>query len=255
MAKINQKNIANELPVEEKLRALHELQTVVSQVDAIRIERGELPLEVQDLEDEIAGIEVRIGKKEAEIKRISDAIVAKTTELKDCATLLKKYEAQQMAVRNNREFDALKKEVEYQTLNNQLYEKQLREYNENLKKEKNMLTELSSVLVERKADLDIKRVELSTIISETKEQEELLLAKIPKLEENIDDRLVNAFHRIRSNARNGLAVVSINRNACGGCFNQIPPQKQVEIRTHKKVIVCEYCGRILVDFGNEVAAE
>ena len=160
-----------------------------------------------------------------------------------------------MAVRNNREFDALKKEVEYQTLNNQLYEKQLREYNENLKKEKNMLTELSSVLVERKADLDIKRVELSTIISETKEQEELLLAKIPKLEENIDDRLVNAFHRIRSNARNGLAVVSINRNACGGCFNQIPPQKQVEIRTHKKVIVCEYCGRILVDFGNEVAAE
>ncbi len=251
MAKINQKNIANEMPVEEKLRALYELQTVVSQVDAIRIERGELPLEVQDLEDEIAGIEVRIAKKEAEVKRVNDAILAKNMELKDCATLLKKYEAQQMAVRNSREFDSLKKEVEYQSLNSQLYEKQLREFNEILKRENNSVTELGNILTERKGDLAIKKVELDTIISETKELEEQLLARIDKLQENIDERLVSAFNRIRSNARNGLAVVSVSRNACGGCFNQIPPQMQVEIRTHKKVIVCEYCGRILVDYGNE----
>lgn len=252
MAKINQKNIANEMPVEEKLRALYELQTVVSQVDAIRIERGELPLEVQDLEDEIAGIEVRIAKKEAEVKRVNDAILAKNMELKDCATLLKKYEAQQMAVRNSREFDSLKKEVEYQSLNSQLYEKQLREFNEILKRENNSVTELGNILTERKGDLAIKKVELDTIISETKELEEQLLARIDKLQENIDERLVSAFNRIRSNARNGLAVVSVSRNACGGCFNQIPPQMQVEIRTHKKVIVCEYCGRILVDYGSEV---
>lgn len=252
MAKINQKNIANEMPVEEKLRALYELQTVVSQVDAIRVERGELPLEVQDLEDEIAGIEVRIAKKEAEVKRVNDAILAKNMELKDCATLLKKYEAQQMAVRNSREFDSLKKEVEYQSLNSQLYDKQLREFNEILKRENNSVTELSNILAERKGDLAIKKVELDTIVSETKELEEQLLVRIDKLQENIEERLVTAFNRIRSNARNGLAVVTVSRNACGGCFNQIPPQMQVEIRTHKKVIVCEYCGRILVDYGNEV---
>lgn len=173
-------------------------------------------------------------------------------ELKDCATLLKKYEAQQMAVRNSREFDSLKKEVEYQSLNSQLYEKQLREFNEILKRENNSVTELGNILTERKGDLAIKKVELDTIISETKELEEQLLARIDKLQENIDERLVSAFNRIRSNARNGLAVVSVSRNACGGCFNQIPPQMQVEIRTHKKVIVCEYCGRILVDYGSEV---
>lgn len=251
MAKINQKNIVNEMPVEEKLRALYELQTVVSQVDAIRVERGELPLEVQYLEDEIAGIEVRIAKKEAEVKRVNDAIIAKNMELKDCATLLKKYEAQQMAVRNSREFDSLKKEVEYQSLNSQLYDKQLREFNEILKRENNSVTELGNILTERKGDLAIKKVELETIVSETKDLEEQLLARIDKLQSNIEERLVSAFNRIRSNARNGLAVVTVARNACGGCFNQIPPQMQVEIRTHKKVIVCEYCGRILVDYGNE----
>jgi len=236
-----------EISVEEKLRALYDLQLVVSEIDKIKTLRGELPLEVQDLEDEITGLTTRVNNYEAEIKEAEASMKAKKNEIENSRTLISKYQAQQDNVRNNREFEALSKEIEFQTLEIELYEKKIREntFILNLKKEE--LAKANALKAERKLDLKQKKKELDEIVSETKQEEEKLREKAKKIEEVVEVRLLNAFKRIRKNARNGLAVVYVQRDACGGCFNKIPPQRQMDIRLRKKIIVCEYCGRILID--------
>jgi predicted nucleic acid-binding Zn-ribbon protein len=244
MAKTNQKA---EMSVEEKLKALYDLQKVATEVDKIRTLRGELPLEVQDLEDEIEGLETRISNYDSEIKTINDSISAKKNEIKESGVLIKKYEAQKMNVRNNREFDSLSKETEFQKLEIELSEKRIKEFTVELNSKQEVLASSKQLLEDRKADLAAKKNELTEIVSETQVDEEKKIEKIAQIESTIEDRLLIAFKRIRSNAINGLAVVTVERDACGGCFNKIPPQRQLDIRSHKKVIVCEYCGRILVD--------
>ncbi len=239
--------VTKESTIEEKLKALYDLQKVSSEIDKIRTLRGDLPLEVQDLEDEIEGLETRANNLEEEVKKLSDAIVAKKNEIKEADLQIKKYETQQDTVRNNREYDAISKEIEFQNLEKQLCEKRIKEYTAELKKKKDQAEESRLVVKDRQVDLDAKRVELNTVVAETQQEENDLLKKANIISENIDERLLNAFNRIRSNARNGLAVVTVERDACGGCFNKIPPQRQLDIRLRKKIIVCEYCGRILVD--------
>ncbi len=249
MAKTNSKTKATPttMSVEERLRALFEFQKVVSDIDKIRILRGELPLEVQDMEDEIEGLETRINNLDAEIKSVNDSILAKKNEIKEAGLLIKKYEAQQSNVRNNREFDSLNKEIEFQKLEIELSEKRIREFTAELKNKKEVAEASRTQFEERKADLESKKDELNHIVAETQTEEENLRKKAKEIEQRIDDRLLTAFKRIRKNARNGLAVVTVERDACGGCFNKIPPQRQLDIQSRKKVIVCEYCGRILVD--------
>lgn len=247
MAAIDSKANVNEMSVEERLRALFDLQKVESEIDKIRTLRGELPLEVQDLEDEIEGLETRVSNLETEIKRLNDQIVAKKNEIKDAGVLIKKYESQQMNVRNNREFDSLNKEIEFQRLEIELCEKRIREFTGEMNNKKELVDSSTTLLNERQADLAAKKAELEEIVSETQVEEERLNSKSKEIEGHIDDRLLTAFKRIRKNARNGLAVVTIQRDACGGCFNKIPPQRQMDIKSRKKIIVCEYCGRILVD--------
>ncbi len=247
MAKTDSKTKADQMSVEDRLRALFEFQKVVSEIDAIRTLRGELPLEVQDLEDEIEGLETRFNNLESEIKTLNDSIVAKKNEIKEAGLLIKKYEAQQSNVRNNREFDSLNKEIEFQKLEMELCEKRIREFTSELKIKKDLLKTSKEQFDERKSDLDSKKQELDNIVSETHSDEESLKLKAKEIENNIPERLLTAFKRIRKNARNGLAVVTVERDACGGCFNKIPPQRQLDIQSRKKVIVCEYCGRILVD--------
>ena len=247
-----------DIPVEEKLKALYELQLVASEIDKIKILRGELPLEVQDLEDEIAGLQTRIENFKADIKAAADAVKNRKADIENAKALIEKYKAQQDNVRNNREYDFLSKEIEYQGLEIEFSEKKIKEtqYAEKLKTEE--LATAEADLIERQKDLDLKKSELDEIISETRAQEESLREKAAILEENIEPRLLAAFKRIRKNARNGLAVVTVERDACGGCYNKIPPQRQLDIRMRKKVIVCEYCGRIMVDSGlagNEESAE
>lgn len=204
-------------------------------------------MEVQDLEDEIAGLETRMTNLQTDIKKLNDDILAKKNEIKDAELLIKKYEAQQSNVRNNREYDSLTKEIEFQTLEIELCEKRIKEFTAEMKS-KNELLETSAKLVEeRTEDLKAKKAELEEIITETRAEEERLIAKSKEIETRIEERLLTAFKRIRKNARNGLAVVTVARDACGGCFNKIPPQRQLDIKQRKKVIVCEYCGRILVD--------
>lgn len=239
----------HEVTIEKKLIALYHLQQVDSQIDKIRIIRGELPLEVQDLEDEIAGLETRIENYRQETEVIERSITEKKNAIKDAQALIKKYEDQQMNVRNNREYDALTKEVEYQNLEIQLSEKRTREYQAALDIKKEEIERYEKMLQDRHNDLDIKKSELADIISETEKEEQELIRTSDENKQYIEDRLLSAYTRIRKNARNGLAVVQIERDACGGCFNKIPPQHQLDIRMHKKIIVCEYCGRILVDSG------
>lgn len=247
MAKMDSKTTATEVSVEDKLKALFDLQKVASEIDKIKTLRGELPLEVQDLEDEIAGLETRMTNLQTDIKKLNDDILAKKNEIKDAELLIKKYEAQQSSVRNNREYDSLTKEIEFQTLEIELCEKRIKEFTAEMKS-KNELLETSAKLVEeRTEDLKAKKAELEEIITETRAEEERLIAKSKEIETRIEERLLTAFKRIRKNARNGLAVVTVARDACGGCFNKIPPQRQLDIKQRKKVIVCEYCGRILVD--------
>ena len=236
-----------EISIEEKLRALHELQSVVSDVDKIKTLRGELPLEVQDLEDEIAGLKTRLVNLDTEIKNLDTSINNKKISIKDSQALIAKYTEQQNNVRNNREFDSLSKEIEFQNLEIELSEKRIREFSiEMNEKKENVITSKQS-LVERTDDLERKKNELEEIKEETKIEEGKLKSKSEKIEIFIEPRLLTAFKRIRKNARNGLAVVTIQRDACGGCFNKIPPQRQMDIANRKKIIVCEYCGRILVD--------
>ena len=236
-----------EISVEDKLRALYDLQLVASEIDKIKTLRGELPLEVQDLEDEIAGLNTRIAKYESEIKEAEVAVSTKKKEIENSKSLIEKYKAQLDNVRNNREFENLEKEIEFQGLEIELSEKRIRENNATIKEKQEELEKVNTLISDKTADLNQKKAELDEIVSETKQEEEKLRERAKTIEANIDQRLLSAFKRIRKNARNGLAVVYVQRDACGGCFNQIPPQRQMDIRLRKKVIVCEYCGRILID--------
>lgn len=236
-----------DISIEEKLRALFELQKVDSEIDKIRILRGELPLEVQDLEDEIAGLETRVKNLEGEVKSLETAISNKKTEIAQAKDLIKKYQEQQNNVRNNREYDSLSKEIEYQTLEIELCEKRIKEFTAQIALKKEAIDQATALLNERKSDLDQKKKELEEIVAETQKEEEQLLQRSREIEAIIEPRLLTAYKKIRGNARNGLAVVTVERDACGGCFNKIPPQRQLDIRSRKKIIVCEYCGRILVD--------
>jgi uncharacterized protein len=254
MAKVKNKAVENtEISVEERLKALFELQSVDSEIDKIKILRGELPLEVQDLEDELEGLETRIKNLEEEIKVSESAVTAKKNEILNSNALIKKYQEQQSNVRNNREYDSLSKEIEFQTLEIELCEKRIREFSSLVKTRKEIIDSSKAHLNERMLDLKNKKKELEDIISDTQKEEENLLKNSKEFESIIEPRLMAAYKRIRGNARNGLAVVTVERDACGGCFNKIPPQRQLEIRSRKKIIVCEYCGRILVDngFGEE----
>ncbi|MDA3907281.1 MAG: C4-type zinc ribbon domain-containing protein [Bacteroidales bacterium] len=244
---IQYKKSEDEISNEKRLNALFSLQHIDSQIDKIRIIRGELPLEVQDLEDEVAGLETRIDNYIQETAQLERQITDKTAQIADCQILIKKYEEQQMNVRNNREYDSLSKELEFQNLEIQLAEKRIKEYSTDLVVRKEEITKYTSVIDERKRDLEIKISELNDIVAETKKEELEMVEKSAALEALIDPRLLNAYKRIRGNARNGLAVVQIERESCGGCFNKIPPQHQLDIKMHKKIIVCEYCGRILID--------
>jgi len=237
----------SEISVEERLRALYSLQLVDSEIDKIKTLRGELPLEVQDLEDEIAGLETRLGNLKEEVVTLEKSVSKKINEISDSEALIKKYEEQQKNVRNNREFDSLSKEIEYQNLEIELYNKKIKEFNFLIEEKKIVIADSESTLADRKTDLENKKSELDEIISDTQKEEEGLYKKSEKVEAIIEDRLLTAYKRIRTNARNGLAVVPVQRDACGGCFNQIPPQRQLDIKSRKKIIVCEYCGRILVD--------
>jgi predicted nucleic acid-binding Zn-ribbon protein len=236
-----------EYSVEEKLRAMYELQTVDSSIDNIKRLRGELPLEVQDLEDEVAGLETRMKNFEDEVKELEQSISHKKNEIKESEALIEKYKKQQNNVRNNREYESLSKEIEFQSLEIELREKHIKEFNNKIEQRNQDIEEAQKELDERKKDLQNKKDELDSIVNETKKEEEELNKRSEEIKEFIEDRLVNAYTRIRDNARNGLAVVKVERGACGGCFNKIPPQRQLDIRSRKKIIVCEYCGRILVD--------
>ena len=237
----------SEISVEDRLRALYSLQLVDSEIDKIKTLRGELPLEVQDLEDEIVGLETRLGNLRDEVTNLDKSVAKKNNEILEAEALIKKYEEQQKNVRNNREFDSLSKEIEYQNLEIELFNKKIREFNFQIDEKKVLIGESEGTLADRQSDLENKKSELDEIISDTQKEEEGLYKKSDKIQAVIEERLLTAYKRIRSNARNGLAVVSIQRDACGGCFNQIPPQRQLDIKSRKKIIVCEYCGRILVD--------
>ena len=236
----------SELTVEEKLKALYQLQTMLSEIDKIKTLRGELPLEVQDLEDEVAGLSTRIEKIKADIEELKSNIATKKIEIETAKTSVEKYKAQQDNVRNNREYDVLTKEIEFQSLEIELCEKRIKEYIAAEKAKSEEIEHSNQDLDERKKDLEAKKSELEEIVSETKQEEEKLREKAKVLETTIEPRLLQAFKRIRKNSRNGLGIVYVQRDACGGCFNKIPPQKQLDIRMRKKIIVCEYCGRIMM---------
>lgn len=236
-----------EAKVEDRLITLYELQEKLSEIDAIKTLRGELPLEVADLEDEIIGLETRIEKHEAQLKEIEASVNVQKQKIKDSTQKLDKYKEQLDNVRNNREFDHLSKEVEFEKLEIELAEKRSKEFTFEAKKMQEDIDNSKTFLKDRKKDLAQKKDELNSIVSETKQQEETLRAEVKKIEERVDARLLSAVKRVRKSARNGLAVVCLERNACGGCYNKIPPQRQMDIKLGKKIIVCEYCGRIIVD--------
>ena len=244
---------SKEITVEEKLKALYDLQLVNTEIDKIKTLRGDLPLEVQDLEDEIAGLNTRVANLSDEIRQIDSSITGRKSDIENSKSLIAKYKEQQDNVRNNREYENLAKEIEFQTLEIELSEKRINEAINLSATRKEELEKAKTLITERNEDLDLKKKELDEVISETKQEEENLREKAKEIEGKIEERLLTAFKRIRKNARNGLAVVPIERDACGGCFNKIPPQRQLDIRIRKKIIVCEYCGRILID--PELAAE
>ncbi|MBQ3608514.1 MAG: hypothetical protein IKJ10_06480 [Bacteroidaceae bacterium] len=237
----------SEMSVEQKLKALYQLQTMLSEIDKIKTLRGELPLEVQDLEDEVAGLSTRIEKIQNDIADLKANVATKRIEIETAKASIEKYKAQQDNVRNNREYDVLSKEIEFQSLEVELCEKRIREALAAEKAKNEEIERSTEALEERQKDLEAKKAELEEIVSETKQEEEKLREKAKVLETTIEPRLLQAFKRIRKNSRNGLGVVYVQRDACGGCFNKIPPQKQLDIRSRKKIIVCEYCGRIMVD--------
>ncbi len=247
MAKENSTQVEGEVSVEKKLISLYNLQQIDSQIDKIKIIRGELPLEVEDLEDEIEGLVTRVSNLQEEKSRFEHFVIEKESAVKESTSLIKKYEDQQMNVRNNREYDSLSKEVEFQNLEIQLSDKKMKEAKFQID---NLMAEIEGTqekMTLRQQDLEAKKAELSGIVAETEKDEKELVRLSKENEHFIQDRLLSAYKRIRKNFRNGLAVVKIERDACGGCFNKIPPQHQMDIKLHKKIIVCEYCGRILVD--------
>ena len=233
--------------MQEKIIALYELQKIDSKIDEINKVKGELPLEVQDLEDEMAGMKTRIEHINAEIEELNTLTKQRKREVDQAKIMIGNYKEQQNNVRNNREFDAITKEIEYQELEIELAEKRLKEYSAGVKAKKLQLEEAENLSVERAADLAAKKAELEGIEAETAPLVAEYAAQGERVKEKIDERLLAAYDRIRRNVRNGLAVVTVKRDACGGCFNRIPPQRQVDIRQGKKIIVCEYCGRILID--------
>ena len=236
-----------ESTIEQKLRSLYLLQQIDTKIDQLRTLRGELPMEVNDLEDEIIGLETRLEKYNEDLNALKKLIGEKQAFIKDANALKTKYEQQLMGVKNSREYDALSKEVEIQGLEIQIAEKKIREFNVQIEQRSSELQRLSDELAGRKKDLDNKKTELNGIIAETEKEEQDLIVNSKKAEKHIEERLLTAYHRIRGSSRNGLAVVTVQRDACGGCFNQIPPQRQMDIRTRKRIAICEHCGRILVD--------
>ena len=236
-----------EMSVEQKLKTLYQLQTTLSEVDKIKTLRGELPLEVQDLEDEIAGFTTRLNKYEEEVASREADIVMKQHKIAEAKSLMDRYQEQQKDVKNNREYDMLSKEIEFQTLEIELQNKKIGEARVGIEKRLQEIEECKAVLDDRQQALAEKKAELDDIVAETKAQEEKLREKGKTLEVQIEPRLLTAFKRIRKNSRNGLGIVYVQRDACGGCFNKIPPQRQLDIRMRKKIIVCEYCGRIMID--------
>lgn len=236
-----------ELTVKENLSALYKLQRVDSKVDKIQIIKGELPLEVQDLEDEVEGLSTRIENYIHEIDTCEKEIKNKKNDTKERFVLVKRYEEQLNNVRNNREYDALQKEIEFQGLEVQLNDKKIKEFEAKIASNKDAIEKFQSQLGELQSELEIKQTELKDIVAETEIEEKELREISEKQKAKIDERLVFAYQRIRNAARNGLAVVPVERNSCGGCFSTIPPQRQLDIRSHKKIIVCEFCGRILID--------
>ena len=236
-----------DVPVAAKLEALLTLQHLDSQLDEIRRVRGDLPEEVRDLEDEIAGYEVRVKKFDEEIQGLNDFIKSRKQASKDAETLIKKYDEQQQNVRNNREFEAIAKEIELQRLEIQIADKKIKESQYQIDVKNAEISGTKSKLDERRKDLDNKKGELDTIVGETEEEERGIMVQREDATQVVEDRLLTAYTRIRGNVRNGLAVVLVRRDACGGCFNTVPPQRQADIISHKKIIVCEHCGRILAD--------
>lgn len=236
-----------EYTVEERLKALYKLQTLLSEIDRIKTLRGELPLEVKDLEDSIVGLQTRLENYKNDIKEFQSAIATCKVDVQNAQALIAKYTEQQNNVRNNKEFDHLSKEIEYQGLEIEAKEKKIKDITKLISDRKAEVEELQKLLSDRSLDLQDKRKELEEIVSETRSEEETLRSQVSELEQEIEPRLLNSFKRIRKNARNGLGIVYIQRDACGGCFNKIPPQRQLDIKLRKKVIVCEYCGRILID--------
>ncbi len=249
MAKTAKKTTKKAISIttEDKLKALYQLQSVDSDIDNIRVVRGELPLEIQDLEDDITGLDTRMKKLKEELAVLDDSLSASRLKKRGSKALIKKYDKQIENIKNNREYESLSKEIEFQTLEVELCEKKEKE----IKAKKLMKDEVTlatkEILKERNKELKVKNSELDEITKGTEKEEKSLLRKSAKAQGIIEERLLNAYNRIRTNVRNGLAVVSLDRDACGGCFNKIPPQRQLDIKMHKKVIVCEHCGRILVD--------
>ena len=241
------KTKSTEFSIEEKLAALHQLQIVDSEIDKIRTVRGELPLEVQDLEDDVLGLETRLNKIQSELDDQETLISKRKLKIEEASELVKKYTKQLDSIKNNREYDSLNKEIEFQNLEIELAEKKIRESQAKISQfteSKNLITES---IDEKKNIFTEKKTELDNIVAETQKDEDLLIKKSEKAQKIVDQRLLTAYTRIRTNSKNGLAVVSVDRDACGGCFSKIPPQRQLDIKAHKKIIVCEHCGRILID--------
>ncbi|NBN98460.1 MAG: hypothetical protein EBV19_04365 [Flavobacteriia bacterium] len=241
-----------EITIADKLDALFALQQIDSEIDRIRTIRGELPLEVRDLEDEIGGLETRLNKINEELKEFQTEIADRKIAAKDAETAIAKYKERQNNVRNNREYESISKEIEFQELEIKLHDKRSKEAKANIEFKTELLNEVSEKLNSKKEDLANKQAQLDAIISETQIEEDKLLADSDKAKAKIEERLVSAYLRLRNNSKNGLAVVQVLRDACGGCFNKIPPQRVLDILTKKKILVCEHCGRILVP---EVATE
>lgn len=241
------KEQAADMTVEQRLKNLYQLQSKLSEIDRIKILRGELPLEVQDLEDEIEGLTHRLDRYADDIAHLEEEIVRRRAAIVEAQELMQRYESQLDDVRNNREYDNLTKEIEFQSLEIELLKKKIGEAERLMSTKQADLDRGRAQLADRQADLDVKRGELDEIVQETKAEEEKLREKALQIEGTIEPRLLTAFKRIRKSSRNGLGIVYVQRDACGGCFNKIPPQRQLDIRMRKKVIVCEYCGRIMID--------
>ena len=247
MATKETKKDPSEYSVEEKLQSLYQLQTMLSEIDKIKTLRGELPLEVQDLEDEIAGLTTRIEKASSDVVEMSKGVAENKNVIEVSKAAVAKYQEQQDHVSNNREFDSLNKEIEFKNLEIELAEKRIREFTSAINAKKDEIENNKALVEEKKQDLEIKKSELQEIIEENRQEEERLRERSKQLELTIEPRLLQSFKRIRNNTRNGLGIVYVQRESCGGCFNKIPPQRQLDIRMRKKIIVCEYCGRIMID--------